>query len=163
MTEEHKQVLDPTCGAKMCWFDKDHPLAFFSDARQEDCLLCDGRAFAVAPDAVADFRALPHPDARFNLIVFDPPHLKKAGPQSWMAKKYGKLNKDTWADDLASGFAECWRVLRPGGTLIFKWAEPQIKIKDLLACFPVRPLFGHTTTHNLKTHWLVFYKPGEDE
>lgn len=53
---------------------------------------------------------------------------------------------------------ECWRVLKPGGTLIFKWAEDQVKLKEVLACFPQKPVFGHTTTKNLKTHWITFYK-----
>ena len=152
------EVLDPACGAKMFWFDKECPHALFSDMREEDAVLCDGRAFVVKPDILADFRSLPYPDSSFNLVVFDPPHLNRAGPQSWMAKKYGKLKKDTWRQDIAAGFDESWRVLRPGGTLIFKWNETQIKVQDVLACLSERPLFGQTTTQNLKTHWLVFYK-----
>jgi len=154
-----KEVLDPCCGSRMFWFDKHDQHTLFCDSREEEHVLCDGRALHVVPDLVADFRSMPHDDASFNLIVFDPPHLDKAGPQSWQAKKYGKLNRDSWREDLSKGFAECWRVLRPGGTLIFKWNETQIKLRDVLACFPQRPLFGHTTTHNLKTHWMTFYKP----
>lgn len=153
------QVLDPCCGAKMFWFDREYQLALFSDIRAEECVLCDGRTFIVKPDVLADFRSLPHPDCTFNLIVFDPPHLKKAGDSSWLAKKYGKLESSTWKEDIAAGFNECWRVLRFGGTLIFKWNETQIKIRDVLNLFSVKPIFGHTTTHNLKTHWMVFYKP----
>lgn len=153
-----KQILDPCCGAKMFWFERSYPLALFSDVRREDHTLCDGRTFTVSPDTIADFRSLPHSDESFNLIVFDPPHLDKVGDSSWMYKKYGRLGQD-WRQDLSDGFNECWRVLRRGGTLIFKWNETQIKLRDVLACFSQRPLFGHTTTHNLKTHWMVFYKP----
>ncbi len=35
------------------------------------------------------------------MVVFDPPHLERVGDNAWMGKKYGRLNKDTWRDDLA--------------------------------------------------------------
>lgn len=109
------EILDPCCGSKMFYFQKDDEQVLFSDIRDEEHILCDGRTLTVHPDQVADFRALPHEDESFNLIVFDPPHLERAGPQSWQAKKYGKLNKATWREDLAKGFDECWRVLAGGG------------------------------------------------
>jgi SAM-dependent methyltransferase len=116
----------------------------------------------VCPDEIGDFRNMPYPDNSFNLVVFDPPHLKTLGEKSWMRKKYGCLDKQNWKQDLALGFNECWRCLRPGGTLIFKWNETEIKIKEVLSCFFVSPLFGQTTTINLKTHWMVFYKPQQE-
>lgn len=39
-----------------------------------------------------------------------------------------------WRQDIRQGFEECFRVLKPYGTLIFKWSEVQV------------------------THWLVFMK-----
>ena len=59
--------------------------------------------------------------------MFDPPHLIRAGKTSWLAKKYGRLNQETWQDDLRRGFDECQRVMKPTGTLVFKWNEDQIK------------------------------------
>ncbi|WP_319764439.1 class I SAM-dependent methyltransferase [Maridesulfovibrio sp.] len=153
------QILDPACGSKMFYFDKETPLVHFCDIRDEEHPLCDGRLLKVHPDQVADFRDLPHEDESFHLIIFDPPHLERAGPKSWQAAKYGKLNKETWREDLAQGFSECWRVLAGGGTMIFKWNETQIKVNEILACFSQRPICGHRTTQNLKTHWIVFYKP----
>ena len=152
------QILDPCCGGRMFYFDKQDQRVLCSDIRREEHVLCDGRVFTISPDSIADYRALPHPDESFHLVVFDPPHLERCGPQSWQGKKYGKLTKGTWSEDLAAGFSECWRVLTPGGTLIFKWAETQISVQKVLSCFPQRPVFGHTTTVNLKTHWMVFYK-----
>lgn len=160
---EQYQILDACCGSRMFWFDRQYPLTMFADIRDEQNVLCDGRVLNVSPDIIADFRKMPHEDESFNLVVFDPPHLERAGPNSWMRKKYGVLNRETWRQDLAEGFAECWRVLKPGGTLVFKWAETQIKLRDVLACFSTRPIFGHTTTHNLKTHWMLFYKPVVEE
>ena len=65
-------VLDATCGGRMMWFNKRHPLALYLDNREiADVELCDGRHFSVRPDIVADFTALPFPDGSFRLVVFD--------------------------------------------------------------------------------------------
>lgn len=142
----------------MFWFDKDNPDTIFTDIREETHKLCDGRIFEVKPDMIADFKKLPFNDNSFKLVVFDPPHLNWAGQKSWMGIKYGRLDKDSWKEDLTAGFNECWRVLARAGTLIFKWNETQIQLSELKDCFPDTPLFGHTTTRNLKTHWIVFFK-----
>ena len=113
-----KPILDMCCGSKMFWFDRQNPLVVFCDIRTEDTNLCDGREFKVSPDIIADFRNLPFDDEQFNLVVFDPPHLTKAGDSSWLKIKYGKLDENTWERDLSSGFSEAFRVLRRGGTLI---------------------------------------------
>jgi len=152
------KILDPCCGSKMMWFDKENKETVYGDIRDERHILCDGRSLNINPDVLIDFTKLPYDNEQFHLIVFDPPHLKNVGKTSWMAKKFGVLGRD-WKDDLRSGFSECWRVLKINGTLIFKWNETQIKLVQLRSLFPAPPLFGHTTTNNLKTHWIVFYKP----
>ena len=139
----------------MFWFDKDDPRALFMDNRTvENELLCDNRRLTVNPDVVANFTAMPFEDESFSLVVFDPPHLLRAGENSWLAKKYGKLD-ELWPTMLHDGFAECMRVLKPNGTLIFKWNEDQIKLKDVLATTEYKPLFGNKRS---KTHWVVFMK-----
>jgi DNA modification methylase len=151
------EVLDPCCGSKMFWFDPNIETVCYADCRNEEHTLCDGRVLKVEPDHIIDFRKMPFKNKSFNLVVFDPPHLNKLGKNSWMAKKYGILGKD-WKNDLKKGFAECWRVLDYGGTMIFKWNETQIKISEILKCFPAKPFFGQRVTRNLKTMWIVFYK-----
>lgn len=91
------------------------------------------------------------------MIAFDPPHLERAGPKSWMAAKYGKLSEN-WRDDLRAGFAECFRVLATDGVLVFKWNETQVKLAEVLACTPHKPLFGQVSGRSGMTHWLVFMK-----
>lgn len=152
------KILDPCCGSRMFHFDKDNPEVLFTDCREEEHTLCDGRILSITPDQVIDFRNMPFPDESFNLVIFDPPHLRWAGDNSWMKKKYGTLSKDNWPEDLRKGFEECWRVLARGGTLVFKWNEAQIKIKRILECCSQKPIVGQRTTKNLKTHWMVFYK-----
>ncbi|RIJ65510.1 class I SAM-dependent methyltransferase [Rummeliibacillus sp. POC4] len=148
------RVLDACCGSRMFWFDKENEDVIFMDKRELKTELCDGRKLIVAPDVVADFRDMPFENNSFYLVVFDPPHLLKAGEESWLAKKYGKLDEN-WREDLSKGFEECMRVLKPNGTLIFKWNEDQIKLSEVLKCFGQNPLFGNKRS---KTHWLVFMK-----
>lgn len=149
-----KPILDACCGSKMFWFDKDHPDVMYMDNRKFKDTLCDGRTLEVNPDIIADFRDMPFEDDTFHLVVFDPPHLLKAGENSWLAKKYGKL-EETWPFDIRQGFSECMRVLKPFGTLIFKWNEDQIKLNEVLDAIGYEPLFGDKRA---KTHWLVFMK-----
>ena len=150
-----KKILDACCGSKMFWFDKKNEDTIFMDNRTLEDTLCDGRRLIIKPDIVADFRYMPFDDNTFYLVVFDPPHLKQAGKNSWLAKKYGTLDKDAWPQDIRQGFNECMRVLKPNGTLIFKWNEEQIKLKDILKVIEHKPLFGNKRA---KTHWLVFMK-----
>ena len=149
-----KRILDAACGSRMIWFDKQHPDALYMDNRQLTTTLCDGRVLNINPDVVADFRQMPFEDESFHLVVFDPPHLMHAGADSWLAQKYGLLSAD-WKTDIAQGFDECMRVLKPNGTLIFKWNEDQVSLKDVLNAIGQRPLFGNRRS---KTHWLVFIK-----
>lgn len=154
-----KPILDMCCGSRMFWFDKADDRAVFGDIRAEEHVLCDGRQLTIAPDQIFDFRKLPFEDESFSLVVFDPPHLVRAGEKSWLRAKYGALNRDTWREDLRQGFEEAFRVLKPHGTLIFKWNETQIMVREILALTDVRPTFGHTSGKQANTHWICFLKP----
>lgn len=154
-----QKILDPCCGGRMFWFNKHNPNVIFQDIRTLDKNSIKQRPnFEIKPDMIGDFRKLEFPDKTFKLIVFDPPHLKGAGKNGWMAKKYGVLDKDTWREDLKKGFSECWRVLKKDGILIFKLNEYSIKLKDVRDLFPTDPLFGHTTNNKGNTHWICFMK-----
>lgn len=161
-----QQILDPCCGTKMMWFDKQNPHVLFGDQRRETLTVTDHsrgnasgtRTLHIEPDAIMDFRALPFESSTFSLVSFDPPHLVHAGPRSWLAAKYGKLGPD-WQADIRAGFSECLRVLKPNGTLVFKWNETQVPVRDVLALAPIDPLFGHISGRKGLTHWLVFMAP----
>ncbi len=158
-------VLDPCCGSRMFWFDKDDQRAVFLDKRAEVCAwtnnaMPDGvQTATIAPDYVADFTAIPFPACHFSLVVFDPPHIERGATSTdgRMQMLYGKLTGD-WREVLARGFAECRRVLAFGGTLIFKWNETSIPVKAILALVPHRPLFGQRCGKTAKTHWIVWIK-----
>jgi len=153
-------ILDMCCGSRMFWMDKQDSRAVFTDKREETHILCDGRLLEICPDIIADFRALPFPDSTFSQVVFDPPHLERAGETSWMRKKYGALDKQSWRDDIRAGFAEAFRVLRPHGTLIFKWNETQIPVSQVIALTEQKPTIWQRTGKGDKTHWIIFLKPG---
>ncbi len=150
-----KKILDVCCGSRMFWFDKRNKDTIYMDIRQLDDTLCDGRQLSVNPDVIGDFRNIPFEDNTFKLVIFDPPHLIKAGENSWLTKKYGKLDETCWPIDIKQGFDECMRVLDKDGILIFKWNEEQIKLKQILDLIEYIPLIGNKRA---KTHWLVFMK-----
>lgn len=153
-------VLDVCCGSRIFWFDRKDPRAMFVDNRNESYTLSDGRKLEINPDKVADFTNLPFHDESFYLVVFDPPHMLSLGASSWMAKKYGRLTGD-WRAILKAGFEECFRVLRPNGTLVFKWNEYDVNVKEVLSLSPCPPLFGQRSGKMAKTVWATFIKPGE--
>lgn len=155
------KILDPCCGSKMFHFDHQNPNVMFGDIRSENHILSDGRSLEVNPDIEMDFRNMPFDCGQFKLVVFDPPHLIRAGKQSWLAMKYGKLNQD-WREDLRKGFEECFRVLATDGVLIFKWNETQIKVGEILELTNQKPLFGHKSGKRSNTHWICFMKDGDN-
>lgn len=149
----------------MMWFDPKDPRALFVDRRSESFTYHKNDRprdylIEVNPDIVADFTNLPFADNAFELVVFDPPHLKKIGASSTMAKMYGRLSEG-WQEMIQKGFLECFRVLKPGGTLIFKWSDYEIPSAEILALVPHKPLFGHRVAKREKTHWMVFLKPND--
>jgi len=146
----------------MFYFDKSDPRVIFGDRRTvEPVALGEGRnerLFEVTPDMLTDFRALDFPDASFSLVIFDPPHSTRAGHTGWLATKYGTLTGTDWRADLRAGFAECFRVLKPHGTLAFKWAETDIPLREVLALTDEKPVVGEMLPKRSGTHWVLFLK-----
>lgn len=170
-----KKILDACCGSKMFYFDKNDPRVLFQDIRQVSTTLCDGRPFEVNPDVVGDFTSMEFPDNTFNMVVFDPPHLlrntgkskfadiygslnPKAKPTGWQQTKYGALQNQDWHEVLVKGFSECFRVLKQGGFLIFKWNETDIPVSEVLKLTDQKPIFGHKSGKRSNTHWICFMK-----
>ena len=161
--QTYPPVLDACCGPRGMWFDKADKRAVFVDVREEDFgKVQNGQWLRIAPDTVADFTSLPFPDNTFAHVVLDPPHINgtEARRRGTTGMKYGLLF-DGWREMLRDGFAECFRVLRPEGTLIFKWNEQEIPVREILALTPEKPLYGHRSGKQSKTHWIVFMKPND--
>lgn len=159
-------VLDACCGTRMFWFDKQDKRALFADKRQGTRIIDVGTPGTigrtpkvVAPDVLQDFTAMNLPDNTFWHVVFDPPHFHKgAGATGRIAFDFGLL-PGNWRDMLRDGFTECFRVLKPHGTLIFKWCEAEIPLREVLALTPEKPLYGHRSGKKAQTHWVAFMKP----
>jgi SAM-dependent methyltransferase len=151
----------------MMWFDKHDARALFVDKRCEVHAVDVGTPgtvgrspIVVAPDEVVDFTSMPFADESFHLVVFDPPHVQRKEALGAVTRRFGVLNGD-WREMLRKGFAECFRVLKPNGTLVFA---------------PQPPLFGHKTRkHTLFQNfsdrelslcplkcWCVFMKTGTE-
>ena len=167
-------ILDATCGSRMIWFDKENPDALFMDFRQEHDLeiwkstkndsvrLCD-----VDPDVIADFTHMPFPGDSFYLVVFDPPHLRRLSESAWIRKKYGVL-PDDWKPLIHDGFWECMRVLKPHGTLVFKWSENLndsrgIPVREVIEAIGCKPLFGTRVGNTKNTIWMTFMKGEQND
>ena len=152
------KILDACCGSRMFWGDKHNSEVTYMDKRRYYEKLKFGHVVDVSPDVQADFTQMPFSNNSFDLVVFDPPHLIHAGRTSWLAKKYGTLDKSTWLTVVHDGFAECNRVVKPNGTIVFKWNEEQIPFSKVLKAIGRNPLFGHKRG---KTRWGVFKKAGK--
>ena len=154
------KILDATCGAKTIWFNKNHPNAVFCDKRNityEGIWKNSNSKLEIRPDFQCDFTKLPFIDNTFSLVIFDPPHLLKAGKNSWLVKKYGKLDEN-WESMIHDGFNECMRVLKLDGVLIFKWNEYDIPSEKVWKAIGQKPLFGHHSGKKSKTFWGCFMK-----
>ncbi len=159
-----KVILDPASSMRSFYFDKKDDRVLFGDIRvNETHLLTNGQTIHIEPDEVMDFRNIPYADESFQCVIFDPPHRVKLTSESDFIKKYGELNKETWREDLSKGFEECFRVLKINGTLVFKWSEVSIKLKEILALTPQKPVLGHPSGKRMGTHWVLFIKTNKGE
>ena len=156
-----KPILDPMCGSRMFYFDKNNKSVLFGDIRDETHWTRQYKKLEIHPDQLMDARELEFPDNTFSLVVLDPPHLINCGKTSDMAKSYGVLEK-AWHADMKKIFNEAWRVLKPNGTLIFKWADKDVSLVALLYVQEREPVFGDKKPAANKAgtnrFFLVFFK-----
>ena len=144
------KILDATCGYKGMWYQKNHPFVTYLDKRNgkyTHWLRSQARrndVVTISPDIVADWtQILPFTDNYFDMVLFDPPHfIKPKEEDNTMINRYGYLPTDNWKQILKLGITELFRILKPEGVFILKWAETQKKIDEVLCLFPYKPIFG---------------------
>jgi SAM-dependent methyltransferase len=148
----------------MMWFDNADARAIYMDCREQVVKGAWGPSSAgrkdvvIKPDLLASFTEIPFPDETFVHVVFDPPHIQRMEATGKVSQTFGVLTPG-WEEMLADGFRECFRVLKPGGTLIFKWCEVEVPLARVLALTQETPLYGHRSGKKAQTHWVAFLKP----
>lgn len=151
------KILDACCGGKMFWYEKDLPMVTFQDIRAGVKEYSGGRKIRIEPNHVGDVTNMGFEDETFDVVIFDPPHMVRAGKTSWLNIKYGKLPED-WRTFFEKAFCECFRVLKEDGIMIFKWNETQLKFGKIVQYSPYKPLLGDQRG---QTRWTVFLKNAE--
>lgn len=106
------RTLDPTWGYGKWWtlWQPDVLIGSDIDAAKSPC----GQS--------VDFRHLPHADASFDVVAYDPP-FKLNGTGSDKDERYGVHIAQTRMQrmqGILDGMTECTRVLKPGGYLLVK-------------------------------------------
>ena len=159
-----KFILDPCCGPREMWYNKNHPNVVYGDIRRVGRYeISTHRPWVVQPDQIIDFRSMPFPNNTFRLVVFDPPHVITDTKTGEIIKKYASFSPRTWRKDLKKGFDECWRVLQDYGILIFKWSEKSKPWKEIIKIIGREPLFHHPMGNKKKkTYWATFMKLPEE-
>lgn len=154
------QIIDVCCGGKMWWFNKSRPGVLMMDNRKVEPGTVKGENWSVQPDLVADFTKIPFENESFYKVVCDPPH-KITNDSGIITQKYGFLGEN-WQEKLTLMFEECWRILKPGGTFIFKWADTSIPPRKVLECFDKWEERLDVSTHTKKgvnnTYFFSFFK-----
>jgi SAM-dependent methyltransferase len=154
------QIIDVCCGGKMWWFNKSRRGVLMMDNRKVEPGTVKGENWSVEPDLVADFTKIPFENESFYKVVCDPPH-KIKNDSGIITQKYGFLGEN-WQEKLTLMFEECWRILKPGGTFIFKWADTSIPPRKVLECFDKWEERLDVSTHTKKgvnnTYFFSFFK-----
>ena len=91
-----KRILDPCCGSRMFWFNKQNPDVEFCDMREVDDEVIwqskDGkqeRRLTVNPDTICSVTNLPFDDNTFYHIVLDPPIFFASGKMLGCVRNMG--------------------------------------------------------------------------
>lgn len=148
------KILDACCGPKMFWYEKELPFVTFQDIRAGIKEYSGGRKIRIEPNHVGDVTSMDFADETFDVVIFDPPHMIRAGKTSWLNIKYGKLPEE-WESWIEKAFAECFRVLRSDGVLVFKWNSTQIPFSKIIKLSPYKPILGD---QRASTRWTIFVK-----
>ena len=150
-----KNILDPCCGSRMMYFDKQDKRVVFGDIRTLEQTFCAMGACCALSRTWRLTLGLCHTrTVHLSWLPLTRRTFIQQGLKAGLLQSTAKLSEN-WRDDLRKGFAECFRVLASDGVLVFKWNETQVKIKEVLLLTPHKPLFGHPTGRKGLTHWMV--------
>ncbi len=106
-----------------------------------------------ATDLHADFRATGLPDGRYDLAVYDPPHIADGGAASIMARRYGTVRgMAALREMIEDGAREAWRIASVGALvkvadhshqgelhLLSDWVKAAIGMRPYAVLHTIRP------------------------
>lgn len=142
-------ILDMSAGNRAIWANKNY----------EDCIYVDLRE-KVKPSVLANTVNLPFPDALFDLIVFDPPHVN-GGKNGNISRDYGHHTTEEIRSLITFTAKEAYRVSKADALMAFKWNDHDQKFSTVLNLMQQwwEPLFGHRITmrtkHASSTAWIM--------
>jgi uracil-DNA glycosylase family 4 len=123
-------------------------------------------------DGGFNWNSIPLPDNSARIVLFDPPHIvlrdANLGDSGKLyrdlAEAYGRYEtSDEAKTDIAGGFREIERVLKPGGICIFKWCDLRMAHSTVQQLIPATlPPFDFTAQEsgnrkNIGKYTTVFY------
>lgn len=145
------KIIDLSAGNRAVWFDKQHRDALYVDVRKE-----------VAPDIVADARALPaEVGTGYDLIVFDPPHKNSGASGNMSIRSYGHWTAEQITEILTGTAKEAHRIAKPNALMALKWNDHTRKLSTVLALISQwwEQLFGHGAEPQQRarstTYWVM--------
>lgn len=150
-----KLVLDMTCSTRSMHLKKQNNFVVYQDKRQLQTKSY-GKNIIINPDIICDYTNMAYKDNYFDLVIFDPPHLTETYAGTGHFKIIYSSLPDDYATHLRNAFNEAYRVLRPGGTLIFKWADTCFTLDKIIRIIERQPLIAQRSSKT--AHFAVFYK-----
>jgi len=179
MTEPVKEsatILDATAGNRMMWRTKEDSRILWIDIEPD---------LTITPDILLDCTDTKFEEKRFNLIVFDPPHIvggrkygsvfstpnmteqgKKWRPGRSVPAYYGSDKYQTRNELLSfitKAEKEFYRILSDNGVLFIKWNEVTIPLEEILGIFSKWKIMIKIPVKKIKnedtfTYWLLLMK-----
>lgn len=143
------KILDLSAGKRAMWFD----------ASREDTLHIDIRS-EMKPDMVCSSMDMVRKVGdRYNLIVFDPPHVN-LGANSEMSKQYGHFTLKQIRILIKETAHEAHKVSSIDALMVFKWNNHDLILDTVLELLSDwwEPLLGHTISKHAKssnTIWVL--------
>ena len=140
------KIIDLSAGRRAIWYNKTNPLTTFVDVRPE-----------VDPDIVLDTRTDFSHLGKFDLIVWDPPHMN-CGPNSNMGRRYGHWPNAHIRELIKITQAQATKIAHENTLLSLKWNNHDIKLETVFNLMDQwEPLFGHMTKNgpHSQTFWVM--------
>lgn len=129
-------------------------------------------------DLHLDFTATELPDASYDVVIIDPPHLASMGPNAILRRRFGTVRgRDGLEHLIRAGIREAWRVCRIGilikltdhgqsneNLALTLWAQDALNVRLYWSAHTYRPPVGGKTQsvgpRCNNADWLIYRRDG---